>query len=84
MRTLSASEAKGAFGELLDRSGRGPVRIEKKGRGVAVLLSVEEYERLSEIEDQWWADRARRAAKKGFVGKAKSKQILEGLLNARD
>ena len=49
MKTIASTEAKTNFGALLDAAQREPVLIEKKGRGVAVLLAKEEYERLEEI-----------------------------------
>lgn len=49
MKSLTASEAKNRFGMLLDWARREPVMIEKQGRQVAIMLSVEEYERLSAI-----------------------------------
>ena len=47
MKTMSAREAKNAFGLMIDTARVGPVLIEKHGRGVVVVLAVEEYERLS-------------------------------------
>lgn len=47
MKSMSAKEAKNAFGILIDTARAEPVLIEKHGRGVVVVLSVEEYERLS-------------------------------------
>jgi prevent-host-death family protein len=47
MKTMSAREAKNAFGLMIDTARAGPVLIEKHGRGVVVVVSVEEYERLS-------------------------------------
>jgi prevent-host-death family protein len=44
MRTFSAADAKNRFGELLDAARREPVRIEKHGRPVAVMISQEDYE----------------------------------------
>ena len=49
MKSLTASEAKNRFGMLLDWARREPVFIEKQGRQVAVMLSLEEYERLSTL-----------------------------------
>lgn len=46
MRTISATEAKQAFGAALDAAQREPVVIRKQNRDVAVLLSAEEYEKL--------------------------------------
>jgi prevent-host-death family protein len=47
MKTMSAREAKNAFGLMIDAARAEPVLIEKHGRGVVVVISVEEYERLT-------------------------------------
>lgn len=47
MKTMSAKDAKNAFGLLLDNARAEPVTVEKHGRAVVVVLSVEEYERLN-------------------------------------
>lgn len=47
MKSMSARDAKNGFGLLLDTARAGPVTIEKHGRPVAVMISVEEYERLT-------------------------------------
>ncbi len=52
MKSLTASEAKNRFGMLLDWARQEPVLIEKQGRQVAVMLSVEEYQRLSTSSEQ--------------------------------
>lgn len=46
MKTMSAREAKNGFGRLIDLARIDPVTIEKHGRGVVVVMAVEEYERL--------------------------------------
>jgi prevent-host-death family protein len=46
MKTMSAREAKNAFGLLLDTARAEPVLIEKHGRAVVIVISVEEYGRL--------------------------------------
>jgi prevent-host-death family protein len=46
MKTMSAREAKNAFGLMIDTARAEPVLIEKHGRGVVMVISVEEYERL--------------------------------------
>jgi len=51
MTTVSATQAKQRFAELLDKAQRGPVRIQRHGRDLAVLVSAEEYERI--IEERW-------------------------------
>ena len=46
MKSMSAKNAKNTFGLLLDTARAEPVTIEKHGRRVAVVVSIEEYERL--------------------------------------
>ncbi len=47
MKTMSAREAKNAFGLMIDTARAGPLLIEKHGRGVVVVVAVEEYGRLN-------------------------------------
>ena len=46
MKVMAAGKAKNGFGLLIDTARAEPVTIAKHGRPVAVMLSVEEYERL--------------------------------------
>lgn len=48
MRTLTATDARNRFGELIDMAQAGPVFVQRQGRDVAVVLSPEEFRRLSE------------------------------------
>ena len=47
MKTMAAREAKNVFGLMIDTARAEPVLIEKHGRGVVMVVSVEEYGRLS-------------------------------------
>lgn len=47
MKTMSVKDAKNSFGLLLDQARAEPVQVEKHGRPVVVVLSVEEFQRLS-------------------------------------
>jgi len=49
MKTVSASSARNRFGELIDMAQAGPVRVQRRGRDVAVVLSPDEFRRLLEI-----------------------------------
>ncbi|MBN9186374.1 MAG: type II toxin-antitoxin system prevent-host-death family antitoxin [Microbacterium sp.] len=51
MKTMSARAAKNGFGLMIDTARAEPVLIEKHGRGVVVVVSVEEYERLNGAAD---------------------------------
>jgi antitoxin Phd len=73
----SATIAKNKFGVLLDNAMTEPVIIEKKGRPVVVVLSVSEYQRLTDIEDRYWGEKALNAVKKGFLGEEESQKWLE-------
>ena len=50
MQTLSAKDAKYEFGRLIDLARAEPVAVTKHGRAVVVVIAVEEYERLKDIE----------------------------------
>ena len=51
MMIFSARDAKNAFGRLLDEAAAAPVRIEKPGRAVAVVMSVRHHQKLLEERD---------------------------------
>ena len=74
MRTISATEAKQAFGAALDAAQREPVVIRKQNRDVAVLLSAEEYEKLRGLRiaafDALCDEIAAKAADRGLTEEA--------------
>lgn len=47
MRAVSASEAKQSFASLIEMAAKEPVIIQRQKRNVAVVLSMDEYERLA-------------------------------------
>jgi prevent-host-death family protein len=49
MTEISATQAKQRFASLLDAAQRGPVRIQRHERDVAVLVSAEEYESIRRL-----------------------------------
>jgi prevent-host-death family protein len=50
MFSMSAKDAKYGFGRLIDLARAEPVVVEKHGRPVIVVMAVEEFERLRNIE----------------------------------
>lgn len=85
MKAATATEVKNRFGEFLDDAKAEPVIVNRNGRNVAVLMSWAEYERLSALEDAWWAARAEAAeAEGGYLGPEKSKAALLDLLHERE
>ena len=61
-KPIPAAEAKANFGALLDRAQREPIMIAKKGRPVAVLMSLEDFEAHQELK----LDRLRREVREGI------------------
>ncbi|MBS0457816.1 MAG: type II toxin-antitoxin system Phd/YefM family antitoxin [Proteobacteria bacterium] len=49
MRTVTASQAKQGFAEVLDAAAREPVVIRRHNRDVAVVISMHDYERLHRL-----------------------------------
>jgi prevent-host-death family protein len=47
MQVVSSSEARNNLAAMLDKAQQEPIAIQKQGRNAAVLLSYEEYERLT-------------------------------------
>ena len=48
MKSFSASDAKNRFGQLIDMAQAEPVRVQRQGRDVAIVMSPEEFRRLAE------------------------------------
>lgn len=81
MKDVTATEIKNRFGRVLESALLEPVAIEKMGRPVAVLMSINEYERLSRLEDKFWGERALKALENGFLSEEEGKDWLRGKLN---
>lgn len=84
MRTFTAADAKNRFGELLDTARREPVRIEKHGRAVAVMVSEEDYALLQQMKreavlEQITDGQAAASAGRIIEGEALFKKLQEKL-----
>jgi antitoxin Phd len=77
MKSATATDLKNRFGEYLEQARSEAVEIRKTGRPVAVLLGWEEYERLRALDDEWWAQQARKAEKKGYVGPTATMNLIK-------
>jgi antitoxin Phd len=82
MRETGATEAKNKFGQILEMVMSEPVAIGKKGRRVAVMMSMKEYQRLTDIEDRYWGEKALQAVREGFMSEKETKRWLERKLDA--
>ncbi|OOH90681.1 antitoxin [Pasteurellaceae bacterium 15-036681] len=61
MNTLSANQAKTNFGSLLFDVQHSPVQINKNGKPVAVVMSIDEYQQIEEFKIQLLKMRAKQA-----------------------
>ena len=82
VKTVPAKEARQSFGQLLDDAQREPVRIERNGRPVAVLVSSTDFDRLEALEDAYWINRAQEAEKQGFLSAEESAERLRAYIHA--
>ena len=64
MQTLAAKDAKYGFGRLIDLARAEPVTIAKHGRPGVVVMAVEEYERLKEVEARMRTERSDQATER--------------------
>lgn len=80
MRTITASQARQGFAELLDAVRDEPVFVQRQKRDVAVVMSVEEYQRLVHLnvaEFQRFCDQVGQSAKEAGM----TQEILDDLLS---
>ena len=78
----TATTLKNNLGEYLQAAAREPVTITRQGKAFAVLVSFDEYERLREMEDAWWARRAAEAESGGeFLGPEASMAFIKDRLH---
>jgi antitoxin Phd len=83
MTNVSATEVKNRMGRYLEQSISEPVIIEKTHRPFAVLLSYKEYERLKNLEDAYWAEKANQSEKEGFIGIEESMKFIGEVTSAK-
>ncbi|WP_028987362.1 type II toxin-antitoxin system Phd/YefM family antitoxin [Thermicanus aegyptius] len=84
MKRLSATDLRRRFGEVIEDAKLEPVLIEKGGRPVVVVLSYEDYQRLQDLEDEWWGEQARKAAAEGFLSAEETEAWLKEKIHETD
>lgn len=84
MKLYKSTEAKDNFGELLDSSRKEPVKITRNNKEIAVVVSIEEYNRLIDLENSWFVSKAKEASKQGYIGKTRSEALIKKMLNVKD
>lgn len=80
MQFISATEAKQTFGAVLEAAQRQPVLIRKQSRDVAVLLSVQEFDKLRGLRVKAFNDIADGIAAKA-AAKGMTDELCEQLLS---
>ena len=77
MKTMTATDVKNKWGQVLLSAIREPVVVEKNSQPVVVVLSVEEHTRLLEMEDRYWALQAMEAERDGYLSPEESLSALK-------
>jgi len=77
MNTVNATYAKQNFGACVADAAKHPVVIEKSGRPAVVMISYEEFQRLNELENAMWLQRARDAANGGYLSDNESGDFMK-------
>lgn len=72
MKNITANHAKTRFGELLMNVQKSPVQIDKNGRPVAVVMSIEDYQATEKLKEAWFAQRMADAE-----SEIKSRQLID-------
>lgn len=83
MLTMTASEARQGFADVLEAARKEPVVIQRQKRDVAVVMSMDEYQRLVHLnvaEFQRFSDSVGAKAKDAGLTEA----MLQELLNDED
>ncbi len=70
MKIMTTTQARNAFGQMLDAAQGEPVMITKRNRPVGVFLSMQD------LEDTIWGEQALRAHEEGYVGEEASRALL--------
>lgn len=61
MKAVTANEAKTQFGDMLLNVQRAPVQINKNGKPVAVMVSMDDFEMMENMKIQMLKERVQRA-----------------------
>ncbi len=83
-KSITATEAKNRFADLVDSARIEPVTITRNDRAVAIVLSPMEYARLTASDDAYWGEEAKRVSEGDFISASESQTFLNSILNASD
>jgi len=74
---------KNKMGQYFQLAMSEPISVERNGRPIAILLSVDEYERLTRIEDAYWGEKAKAAEAEGFLSAKETKEFIKASLDVK-
>ncbi len=80
MKTIAASDARKSFASVIDAAAREPIVIQRQQRNVAVVLSMQEYERLQQLnraEFQRFCDLVGKRAKAAGLTEKRLAKLLD-------
>lgn len=83
-KSITATEAKNRFADLVDLARTEPITVTRNDRAVAIVLSPTEYARLTASDDAYWGEQAKQVSAGGFISVAESQDFLSAILNAPD
>ena len=84
-KSITATEAKNRFSDLVDLARTEPVTITRNDKAVAIVLSPAEYSRLLLSDDAYWGEQAEKAKHDNdFLSTKNSQDFLNAILNASD
>jgi antitoxin Phd len=83
-KSLTATEAKNRFADLVDLARHEPVTITRNDKAVAIVLSPTEYARLTTNDDAYWGKLAQAVKPADFISPDESQTFLTNILNASD
>jgi prevent-host-death family protein len=67
MTVIAATELKNKLGQVIEQARREPIYVKSGGQNTVVIVDHEEFARLLRIEDVYWAAKADKATKSGFL-----------------
>lgn len=87
----AAPEMPESLAALLPKIRRKPLALARNGKTAAVVMSAGQYKKIEEFmsnydgelppeEEAYWAKRADKARKSGFIGAAESQKLTESVL----
>lgn len=85
MKTIAISDARKSFARVIDAAAREPIIIQRRQRNVAVVLSMQEYERLQQLnraEFQRFCDRVGERAKAAGLTEKRLARLLDDAAHA--